>query len=84
MADILSQEEINALLEILDEDEEFVTWGYKVSSIDGLVRKTTSDILEHEAFIKVDFQQYCRMKNELDNYKTLLKFIRDLKKDRQC
>ena len=71
MANILSQEEINALLEILDEDEyEFISYDYKIASINDVVLEATSAILEHESFIKVDFQHYCRMKSELDNYKT--------------
>ena len=84
MANILSQEEIDSLLGVLDDEDEFISWDYKIASINGVVHEATSAILEHESFIKVNFQQYCRMKSELDNYKTLLKFIRDLKKDKQC
>ena len=82
MADILSQEEINELLDIVDEDVEVEEISYyKISSINGLVHKAASDILDHEAFIKVDFQQYCRMKHELSNYKTLLELIMRIKKE---
>ena len=80
MADVLSQEEIDALLEVVEDDSEGVIYAdsYRISKLEETNRTIEKNVQEHEKYIKIKVSEYLTIRYQLREYEQLLRNIKKL------
>ena len=81
MADILSKEEIDALLEYVEDGEEPISLGYRISKLEETNKVIEKNVEEHEKYIKIKVSEYLTIKYQLREYEQLLRDLKELKND---
>ena len=80
MADILSQEEINSLLEVLDEDEPFMS-DYRISRINEELQHIDNNLDKHDKYITIKLQHYHTLRYLVYEYKNTLETFKNAAKE---
>ena len=81
MGDILSEEEIDALLEVVEEDLTGVVYtnSYRISKLEETNRTIEKNVQEHEKYIKIKVSEYLTIRYQLREYEQLLRNIEKIK-----
>ena len=84
MGDILSQEEIDGPLGVVEDDDEEVIYAnsYRISKLEETNRTIEKNVQEHEKYIKIKVSEYLTIKHQLQEYEQLLRDIKELNNKR--